>query len=208
MLGNPGAATKTMKTLYKAFSACSDQPIPYTEFVDNLYFFDDVYHRDIAFRIGDRYFQNPPYRYDADPSVVQSCFKTAFFKAGLHEDPDYFEYIAPIFGSKPKTFETINEIVLHDYSQFRRKKNLPNNTTFRRKFNLTFPPTRRINHSLFKTALQRIRSLERKQNSGSQLSPNEETTLENAGKTVTTYELQQQGGKSKRYRRTRKNSKN
>lgn len=205
--GQPGAADKKIATLYKAFSECTNEPIDYNEFVKNLYFFDDVYHPDIAKAIGNRYFQNPAYKYDADPKAINDCFEKAFVEAGLDQDPEYYAYIQQL---GTRTFEEIMRFIQDDLQRAVRKNMRPNNTNFRRKFNLTFPPSQ-VNKGKFQKAVQTMRALHKKQNVGSELSNAERNILQNAQNTITDYELQnpeQQGGQRSGKRKTRKQRRN
>lgn len=131
--GNPGAATKTLNVLMGAFQSgdCSHHEID----VEQVYFFDDLHHPDIADAIGERYFVVPPYQFDADPQVVDECFLTSFKASGLENDPEYWAYISPL-GIYSFT-ELYNFILRNQIQTF--KKNIPNNTGLRTRFHSVFP---------------------------------------------------------------------
>lgn len=202
--GNPGAATKTFKTLVNAFheGGCPRDEID----LDTVYFFDDLKHPDIANMIGDNYFHVPPYKVDANPVEIDKCFVSAFKEAGLETDAAYWAYIAPL---QVRNLEGIRYFLrIHQIRVF--SKIRPNNTNLRSKFQGKFP--QRISKKNFTKALSTLRKYESKQNQGLLLTPNEEELLNKSRTIITTYESEHpnaQGGKrSLKTRRRRRNKKN
>jgi hypothetical protein len=181
--GNPGSATKTLQTLMNIFQegGCPRGEVD----VENIYFFDDKRHEDIADVIGPRYFLVPAYKVDADPTIFDRCFVKAFETAGLANDPEYWAYIRPL------QIKTLREIMNYlDRGQVKTfKKERVNNTSFRRRFNTTFPAPP-VSRNVFQKSLQTMRKLEQKQNTGKNLSANEQRLLNQSKNIITQYEAQ------------------
>jgi hypothetical protein len=199
--GRPGSARKTMQVLLEAFQtgSCSTNEID----LDQVYFFDDTLHPDIADSIGNRYFQNPAYGYDADPAVLNECFLRAFEASGLGEDPEYFTYMGPVLQGN-KSLDAIMNLIKADEKRFQRKTIKPNNTNFRRRFNETFPKPP-IRHNVFTKALQTTRRLEGKLNVGAVLTPEQQTALDSARELISRYESENPNASGgKRNRKTKK----
>jgi hypothetical protein len=198
--GRPGSARKTMQVLLEAFQtgACSTNEID----LDQVYFFDDTLHPDIADSIGNRYFQNPAYGYDADPAVLNECFLRAFEASGLGEDPEYFTYMAPVLQGN-KSLDAIMNLIKADGKRFQRKTIKPNNTNFRTRFHETFPPPP-IRHNVFIKALQTTRRFEGKLNVGAVLTPEQQTALNTARELISRYESENPTAGGKRNRKTKK----
>lgn len=191
----PGEATKTLPTLLKAFR--SEGCLPKDEMIDvnKVYFFDDLYppHANLRNNLQERYFQIAPYKYDADPNEVFTCFKTAFETVGLDKDPEYFEYIKPVLGYDG-SYEKILKIIEEDNKTFRIRKNIrPNNTSLKSAFNRTFS-----NQKQFSKALATLRKLERKMDEGMNLTGNEKNLYNKSQQILNAME----GGKRKKTRKS------
>ena len=204
--GDPGKGNKTIQVLLEAFqtgSCSSEEPR-----IENVYFFDDTSHDDIASQIGNRYFLNPAYKYDANPKLINECFKTAFEGANLASNPDYWTYIRP---TGQRSYEQIVNFILEDQRTLRMYKIRPNNTNFRKRFNQTFRRPS-VNQQSFQRALQTTRRLEQKLNKGATLTSNEEQALSKARNTVVLFEEQNPntaGGKrSRKSKKQKRRSKN
>lgn len=201
-LGKPGMARKTYQVLVEAFQGGS---CPHEEIdPEHVYFFDDVIHDDIQDVIGDRYIQNPPYKVDADPAMVNECFQRAFEQAGLESDPEYSAYITPFTGEK-NTFQDIMKIIQSYQQSIVRKTAKPNNTNFKRQFNQTFPSPP-VSRNVFQKSLQTMRKLEQKQNTGKSLSANEQRLLNQSKNMISRYETQNPstGGSRRGSRKTKR----
>ena len=205
-VGDPGNATKTLQTLVNAFEegGCPRDEIR----VENIYFFDDRRHDDIADVIGPRYFLVPPYKFDADPVVFNRCFVKAFQSAGLLQDKEYWSYISPM---KTTTIKDIWQYLQSSQITTFRKQRV-NNTAVLTKFNKVFPPLPPVSQNEFRTALKTMRRLEQMQNKGVSLNANQATTLAKAKSTLTQFEAQNPnrsgGSHSKKTRRRRRGPKN
>jgi hypothetical protein len=200
--GRPGHANKTMNVLREAFQSgtCSSEDID----VEKVYFFDDMIHPDIYAKIGNRYIQNPAYKYDADPVILNECFLKAFKDSELGTDSEYAAYLHPLFRGNPNILGFIQTILQQDQKSLVRKSIRPNNTNFHRRFNQTFPRAP-IRHNLFTKALQTSRRLEQKLNTGIELKPNEQEKLNQSRSLITQYETENPNAKGgRRYRKTKK----
>lgn len=201
----PGMATKSLAVLKKAFQTglCSPAEIP----EDQIYFFDDLNppHYDLVYHLKDHYIQIDPYKYDAEFAPLDECFIQVMKESGLSENKEYYEYIAPIIGNQ-KNFQGILNVINQDKLGMQRKLLKPNNTRLVKRTQQLFPS--RVSKRNFLQSLQRIRSLERQQNLGTPLSPNEETALRTAQNVVTSYEQQHPnrsgGGKRKTKKQRRR----
>ena len=156
--------------------------------------------------MGNRYFQNPAYKYDANVDLMNECFVNAFEASGLGDDPEYFEYLKPILKGNNQLGHMLH--MVKGFQSSLKKYNIrPNNTNFRRRFNQTFPKPP-IRHNVFTRALQTTRRLEGKLNEGTFLTPEQQTALNNARETITQYELENpntRGGR--RYQKTKRQKK-
>lgn len=83
---------KTLAVLQKAFY----KPVP----VEQLYFFDDLVHPDLLEQLGDHYTQVEPYKFVADPELLNECFLEAFLQERLFENEEYLEYMKPFLETK------------------------------------------------------------------------------------------------------------
>lgn len=204
--GRAGMARKTYQVLLEAFQrgTCPRAEID----ADQVYFFDDVMHRDIYDIIGDHYIQNPAYKVDAEPVFINECFQRAFEETELDKDPEYIEYITPIANQLTRGKISLSDfltLLRQDQANLVRKTQRPNNTNFRRRFNQTFPAPP-ISRNRFQKSLQTLRKLEQKQNIGKSLSSDEERLLTQSKNLITTYESQNPsiGGSRSGSRKTRK----
>jgi hypothetical protein len=137
-----GSSIKSTSILREAFrnGPCSRAGEVPENFVENLYFFDDIPHSSIVEDIGERYFLVPPYVYDPPAfDFLNQSFKEAFLEAGL-EAPDYYEYGAGVFGNnKTVTVEKILKSIRNDQSRYELQDNRGDDSTFIAKFNALFP---------------------------------------------------------------------
>ena len=201
--GKPGAATKSLKVLKKAFHNISCSSSNEDIHQEDIYFFDDSIppHKDLFRSLGFRYFQVEPYNFDADPIVILECFKKACEEAGLIDDQEYLKYIGPLIGYSNK-FDSTIKTMAKDFVKLKLKKNIPNNTNLRLQFNAVFP--RPVSKANFTRSLTSMRKLENKLNQGMLLSNKEKANYEKAKALVTNYEREnpdQVGGK-KKFRKT------
>jgi hypothetical protein len=134
--GKPGHARKTIQVLLEAFEGGTCQPGDID--LDQVSFFDDLHHPDIADLLGDRYIQVPPYQYDADVTVLNSCFVEAFEASGLGDDPEYISYMRPILQGNAE-LQAMLGMIKQFQDRLNRKTNKPNNTNFHRRFYEQFP---------------------------------------------------------------------
>lgn len=195
----PGRADKHLKTLLEAFESgsCKQRDVD----VGQVYFFDDASHPDIKNILGERYFQVPRYEFDVNSEFLDDCFKQAFFAAALDTNQEYFQYMSPLLKGK-LSFEGVKALI--DSMKEPRTLLKPNNTTFLRKFNQTFP--KRITRNNFKRALTTMRSLEKKLNVANVVSTNELESLRRSKNILTQYETENpnsMGGKRSQ-RKTRR----
>ncbi len=96
VVGNPGAATKSVAVLKQIFA---DSKCGSAKDIDNnnLLFFDDLVHTNIKDAIGPtRYFNVNPYKQDASYDILTECFQDSMERSGIKESSEYLEYIAPI----------------------------------------------------------------------------------------------------------------
>jgi hypothetical protein len=96
VVGNPGAATKSVAVLKQIFA---DSKCGSAKDIDNtnLLFFDDLVHKNIKDAIGPtRYFNVNPYKREASYDTLTECFQDAMERSGIKESSEYLEYIAPI----------------------------------------------------------------------------------------------------------------
>ena len=192
--GHAGAGAKTTRVLQQIFQLCfPGDPIP----VERLYFFDDLIHYNLQSNLVSRYFQVPAYKFDADPAPLDECFKTAMEATNLVNDPEYFQYISLL---RLTSMEAIQQYIQRDLKSIPQKANIPNNTSFRDRFNRTFPKpsTTKAN---FSKALQTFRTLEKKLNIGSVLTNQEKNLYTQAKSILTNYEAENpvmEGGKHRK----------
>jgi hypothetical protein len=183
----PGAAIKTLSVLKRAFQTglCTPAEIP----LDKIYFFDDLNppHYDLLYNLEDRYIQIDPYKYDAEFAPLDECFIQVMKESGLSENKEYYEYIAPIIGEQ-KNFQDILNVINQDKLGMQRSLLKPNNTRLVQRTQQLFP--NRVTKRNFLQSLQRVRSLERKQNLGTALTEGEQESLRTAQNVVTAYEQQ------------------
>lgn len=96
VVGNPGAATKSVAVLKQVFA---DSKCGSVKDIDNrnLFFFDDLVHKNIKDAIGPtHYFNVNPYKREASYDILTECFQDAMERSGIKESSEYLEYIAPI----------------------------------------------------------------------------------------------------------------
>ncbi len=206
--GRPGMARKSLQVLVSAFRGAGCASSVEDMLHGEYYFFDDLNppHADLLNRDHLTYFQIKPYKYDADPNVIIECFKQAFEGAGLVNDEEYFQYVAPILGNV-SNYERILQIMKSDAATIQLKRNIPNDSQLRTQFNTTFPrPVRKAN---FTRSLTALRKLENKLNAGMNLSNQERVNYEKAKTIITNFETQnpEQAGGKKKFRKTKKHRK-
>ncbi len=225
-------AEKRAITLYNAFSKskkCRKPRGSFEEFTKSLYFFDDLLHPDVKSAIGENYFQVPVYTYAPKSyGFVDFCFKKAFTEAGLEGNHEYYLYHMPMFtkylrgGMAVPMRKTADDIIreLRDirksYGYSSRNTPVPDDSTLLVEFEKVFPPpppptlTRTnargipISRNEFQKALGTMRKLETRRNRGEAVN---EKALETARNILMFYENQnpnQEGGRKKRRRKTRK----
>ncbi len=197
----PGKAIKTLQVLLQAFQQGSCTPGPVN--IQDVYFFDDLRHPDIANAIGNRYFLVPKYEVDIKQDVLEDCFVKVYTAAGLDKNEEYSKYITPLVGGKPATVEQA--------LGFARSGGIstvtarPNNTALRARFNAAFPRPP-LARNRFTRALQTSRRLEQALNKGTVLSNNERRQLNEARNLITRYETENPntGGGRRKPRKTRR----
>ena len=202
--GRPGIADKTFQVLLQAFQTGSCKPGEISR--ENVFFFDDALHFDIYSYIPNQYFHISPYKYDVDPEELIDCFKTAFVNAGLDKNREYFTFISEIIGLNPSqdSLEKMNASIfqrLESDKKIVRRKIIPNNTNFHKRFYNSFPLSKKD----FLKSLQTVRRFENRLNKGETLKNEESKKLSNAKALLNSFELQTpnlSGGK--RTRKTRR----
>jgi hypothetical protein len=145
VLGNPGAATKSVTVLKQIFA---DSKCGSVANIDNsnLLFFDDLVHTNIKDAIGPtRYFNVNPYKRDAPYDVLTECFQDAMERSGIKESSEYLDYITPIlsaFGLE-KTFANIQTAIDINNSKYKlNSKPFINDTSaILTRLNTLFPST-------------------------------------------------------------------
>ena len=202
--GHPGSGHKTIDVLKRAFQEGSCEP----GLIENkdVYFIDDTVHPNIMSAIGPaNYVIAPAYKFDADPSVLDECCRRAIIDSGLSQNPDYWNYVRPLGASN--LLQLLIFLKRYQIRSFRR--NLPNNTEFRRIIHHTFPKAA-ISRNAFIKALTTLRTLEGKMNLGKNLNDRERNQFNTARNLITQYESQHpnhNGGRQNKTKRKRRSGK-
>lgn len=182
--GNPGAATKTLAILKKAFQTGLCTPAEISD--EDVYFFDDLDppHRDLHSKLASRYIQVTPYKYDAMFKPITECLMKAIQTSDLVSNPDYFSYIDPLIGHD-RSLAGILTFLSDDEKAYRRRLIKPNNARLSASTRHLLPSAR-----TFSRSLSTLRRLETKQNLGTPLTPEEQHELHLAERVITLYEQQ------------------
>jgi hypothetical protein len=114
----PNAAPKTLITLKRIFQQC--QGINESSPIDNrnIFFFDDIVHRNIQYGIGGNYKVVAPFKIAQSAETITSCFQHAMETSGLATDPEYFEYIGRLeaissaLAGSPTPFEALQRLAI------------------------------------------------------------------------------------------------
>ena len=200
--GRPGAARKTIAVLQKAFQegSCTSELVE----PENIFFIDDIQHENIFSAIGpNHYIQVLPYKFDADPHLIDECFRNVKIESGLESNSEYWAYIQSL---GTRTLDDIMRFLKQNQIRFL-SKSVPNNTTFRSKMNQTFPKPL-ISQNTFRKALTTLRKLESKLNLGKNLNARETIQLTTSRNIVTKYESQNQNQSGGRQNKTKRKSRN
>lgn len=98
-VGNPGAATKSVAVLKQIFADSKCGSVRDIDTKD-LFFFDDLVHKNINDAIGPtHYFNVNPYKRAASYDIISECFQDAMERSGIKESSEYLDYIAPVFSA-------------------------------------------------------------------------------------------------------------
>lgn len=226
-------ADKHPQTLYHGFMSaekCAVKPASYQEFVNSLYFFDDVKHPFLISALGKRYVHVKPYNYySASFDSLFDCFVKAFQNSGLADDAEYYQYNIRLFqkykgehGPDRQSLEGIRVELQKQFYRSTKGDSFPDDTKLLQIFDAMFPPpppprlTRSnaleipISKNEFSKALATLRRLETRKNRGQELPATNQQALQNAERVISFYEAQnpeQEGGRrGKKTRRRRRRS--
>jgi hypothetical protein len=110
----PGAANKTWNVLKNIMINGVTAAQPLSVEPTNVYFFDDLYHKDLQQHLGLNYYKVPAYDYKAPFDKISKIYMGALVKSSTNLN-DFKRYVIRIFGGK--LFYSMHDII----EMFRRK---------------------------------------------------------------------------------------